>query len=74
MLHWVGAGYGIMESILTDNGGEFSSKETREVASILNIKDHTTAAYSPFQNGLHERIHFVTDALLTVFEITVGSR
>ena len=67
MLHWVGAGYGIMESILTDNGGEFSSEETREVASILNI-DHTTAAYSPFQNGLCERIHSVTDAMLIRLE------
>ena len=68
MLHWVGAGFGIMESILTDNGGEFSSEETREVASILNIEVCTTAAYSPFQNGLCERIHSVTDNMLLKLE------
>jgi Integrase core domain. len=49
-----------MESILTENGGEFSSDEMKEVTSILNVEDCTTAAYSPFQNGLYERIHSVT--------------
>lgn len=27
MLHWIGAGWGIMEAIMTDNGGEFSNAE-----------------------------------------------
>ena len=54
LLHWVGAGFGIMKSILTDNGGEFSSNEMREVCSILNVQINTTAANSPFQNGLYE--------------------
>ncbi len=64
MKHWIGAGFGVMEGILTDNGGEFSSDEMREVASILNVKVCTTAAESPFQNGLCERIHSVTDSML----------
>ena len=54
MIHWVGAGFGIMQSILSDNGGEFSSDETREVTSVLNVEVCTTAAESPFQNGLCE--------------------
>ena len=29
MTHWVGAGFGVMEGMLTDNGGEFSSDEMR---------------------------------------------
>ena len=29
---------------MTDNGGEFSSDEMREVASILNVRLITTAA------------------------------
>lgn len=37
MKNWVGAGLGVMESLFTDNGGEFSSDEIREVASIMNI-------------------------------------
>ena len=35
LMCWVGAGFGIMGSIFNDNGGEFSSDEMREVASIL---------------------------------------
>ena len=64
MLNWIGAGFGIMGSILSDNGGEFSSDETREVASILNVEVLTTAAESPFQNGLCEKIHSITDMML----------
>ena len=36
MQHWIGAGFGVMEGILSDNGDEFSSEETREVANLLN--------------------------------------
>ena len=54
MLHQVGAGYGVMKSILTDNGGEFSADEIQEFWSILNVEVCTTAAYSPIQNGLCE--------------------
>ena len=32
MLHWVGAGFAIMKSILMDSGGEFSSDEMRVVS------------------------------------------
>ena len=34
MTHWVGAGYSIIDLILTDNGGEFKAQEIEEVASI----------------------------------------
>ena len=63
MQRWV-AVFGVMESIMTDNGGEFSSDEMREVMSILNVRLITTAAESPFQNGLCERVHAVTDTML----------
>ena len=49
MQRWV-AVFGVMESIMTDNGGEFSSDEMREVMSILSVRLITTAAKSPFQN------------------------
>ena len=64
MTHWVGAGFGIMGTTMSDNGGEFNSDEMREVASILNVELCTTAANSPFQNGLCERVHSVTDTML----------
>ena len=53
-----------MKYVLTDNGGEFSADEIKEVSSILNVEVCTTAAYSPFQNG-YEQIHAVTDSMLT---------
>ena len=63
MQGWI-AVFGVMEAILTDNGGEFSSDEMREVMSILNVQIITTAADSPFQNGLCERVHALTDMML----------
>ena len=36
----------------------------RDVASVLDVRINTTAAESPFQNGLCERIHAVTDMML----------
>ena len=67
MKNWVGI-FGIMGAIMTDYGGDFSSDEIREVESILNLKVHTTAGYSPFQNGLCERVHAVTDSMLVKLE------
>ena len=37
MQHWTGAGFAAMEEILSDNGCEFSSKETCEDVSLLNL-------------------------------------
>ena len=68
MQHWIGAGLGVTEGILSDNGSEFSAEETRKVASLLNLEVCTTAANSPFQNGLCERIHYVTDTMLLMLE------
>ena len=61
--HWV-AIFGVMGSILSDNGGEFSSEEMREVASVLNINLCTTPAESPWSNGLCERVHSIIDTML----------
>ena len=71
MTNWIGV-FGIMGAILTDNGGEFNSEEMREVASILNVKVCTTAAESPFQNGLCERVHAITDSMLMKLEADHG--
>ena len=67
MTHWIGK-FGVMKSVLTDNGGEFNSDEMRKVESILNIQVCTTAGESPFQNGLCERVHAVTNMMLTKLE------
>ena len=53
-----------MEAVLHDNGGEFSNDEMRAVCSTLNVEVITSAAQSPWQNGLCERVHAVTDSML----------
>ena len=63
MSRWVSV-FGTMRGLLSDNGGEFSNAEIRDVASGLNIKLHTTAGYAPNQNGLCERVHGVIDLIL----------
>ena len=63
MGRWISI-FGIMNGLMSDNGGEFSCDEVREVASILNVRVHTTAGYSPHQNGLCERVHGVIDIIL----------
>ena len=58
--------------MLNDNGGEFTGPEMVEMKGLLNIEDMTTAAYSPWQNGLCEVGHQVIDAMLEV--ISNGER
>ena len=52
--HWISI-YGTPHSLLSDNGGEFNNKEVRELGEKCNIKIKTTAAESPWSNGLVER-------------------
>ena len=68
MQHWIDAGFGVMEGIISDNGVEFCSEETCEVTSLLNLEVCSTAANSPLKNGLHERIQSVTDTMLLNLE------
>jgi transposase InsO family protein/ribonuclease HI len=68
MAGWVGAGYGIPEEIMFDNGGEFTGEEIVEMSSVLNIKINTIASHSPFSNGLCERNHSVVDNMLEKLE------
>ena len=43
------------KKFLTDNGGEFANRSFLEMAESLNIRVMTTAAESPWSNGLVER-------------------
>ena len=60
---WCGV-FGFMKSVLSDNGGEFWNAELQEVQSMLDVEVLTTAAESPFQNGLCERNHQIVDSIL----------
>ena len=55
--------FGLPEAILNDNGKEFTSDEMREVKSVLNVMDLTTAAQSPWQNGICEKNHQLVDTM-----------
>ena len=47
--------FGAPSKILSDNGGEFQNEKVRKMAERWNIKVLTTAAESPWSNGLCEK-------------------
>ena len=47
--------YGSPDKILVDNGGEFANSEFIETGDYLGINIQTTAAESPWSNGIVER-------------------
>ena len=51
---WIGI-FGCPAKILSDNGGEFSNDDFREMGEKLNTRITTTAAESPWSNGINER-------------------
>ena len=54
MKHWVSI-FGTPVHILSDNGGEFNNELLRDVAELLGCSVMTTAAESPWSNGIVER-------------------
>ena len=57
-LMWI-AYFGSPNSFMSDNGGEFSNESYHEMNEKLNVVTATTAAESPFSNGMIERHHLV---------------
>ena len=47
--------FGYPEAVLTDNGGEFDNADFHSFAENADIVIKTTAAYSPWSNGVVER-------------------
>ena len=52
--HWV-AIFGTPRTILSDNGGEFANEEFMDMCQNLNLNFITTAAESPWSNGMVEK-------------------
>ena len=52
--HWISI-HGAPRKLLSDNGGEFNNAEVRDMCENFNIEVKTTAAESPWSNGLLER-------------------
>ena len=61
LLKWVGSGYGFPQRLKFDSGREFNNQEIRELGNCIGIEIESTAARSPWMNGLCERNHAVTD-------------
>ena len=57
--------YGCPDSFLSDNGGEFNNESFREMGEKFNITIKTTAAESPWSNGLCERHNQVIAEMIT---------
>ena len=51
--------FGSPHMFLSDNGGEFDNAVFREMCEKLNVKVATTAAESPFSNGIVERNNLI---------------
>ena len=58
MTEWI-ARFGTPGQFLSDNGGEFNNEEFREMAEAFNIRVRTTAAESPWSNGINEKYNGV---------------
>ena len=61
--NWVSI-FGKPESLFSDNGGEFDNELLRDVAELLDIKVMTSAAYSPWSNGIVERHNAVIENMI----------
>ena len=60
---WVSL-FGPPQKILSDNGGEFTSHDFREMGEKLNTQILSTAAESPWSNGINERHHALIENML----------
>ena len=61
--HWI-AIFGTPKTILSDNGREFQNNCMRELGNLLNIEIKTTAAESPWSNGITERHNALIGGML----------
>ena len=62
--HWISI-FGTPISVFSDNGGEFVSKDFIDFCENFNIKIKTTAAESPWSNGICECHNaIITETLL----------
>jgi hypothetical protein len=54
LLNWINI-FGVPDRILFDNGGEFNNQDMLDMGNNLNTEVTTTAAESPWSNGICER-------------------
>ena len=69
--YWISV-FGTPEKILTDNGGEFCNQAMMELGEKFNLKLITTAAESPWSNGLVERHNLIMGEMITKTQSDTG--
>ena len=62
--HWIGS-FGYPKKILVDNEGEFCNEDFKSLCENFNIRVCTTAAESPWSNGLVERHNAILGLTVT---------
>ena len=68
LICWISI-FGPPKKILSDNGCEFNNSDMRQLGEAFNIKILTTAAESPWSNGICERTNAVIgDAVTKILE------
>ena len=60
---WVST-FGSPRTIFSDNGGEFNNELLRDIAELINTKVLTTAAESPWSNGVCERHNAIIENMV----------
>lgn len=70
MMSWI-AIFGCPEKVLSDNGGEFANSTFIDLCENMNINHMTTAAESPWSNGLVEKHNeIIGEAVCKIVEDT----
>ena len=64
--HWM-ALFGTPNLFLSDNGGEFNNDVFRKMGEQLNINIKTTAAESPWSNGVVEKHNGISGNMMEKF-------
>ena len=64
LISWISR-YGIPDTLVTDNGANFTSKLLHSISTSLGFKLHHTTAYNPECNGIIERMHRTLKTALT---------
>ena len=73
--HWISI-FGRMNTLMSDNGGEFVNDDFLEMCSMCSINFKTSPASSPWCNGMIERHHSLLSGMVNAIleEKTVTSR
>ena len=64
--------FGTPKRILSDNGDEFNNEDLREMGEKLNTTITTTAAESPWSNGINERHNAMLGDMIVKVKRDVG--